>query len=280
VEARKLSIRSSANPPGRVKIEPQGSKMVKALIWLQWRLLQFMAKLPVIRGLPVPMFYPNVILHHLGAVPSWVYKEIFLNNCYDVLPSTTPTRSIIDLGANIGLASLYFRLKYPEAKIISVEPNPDALRCLRLNLIRRSSVQIVPVAIAGKAGQIPLWLDTHETTKLNSSLVGRDMAGREHEFTNITVEALTIDSLVESKVDLLKMDIEGAEYQVLRSLIVQPSYIHSVVVEFHDLPTKTAEFEAVRAILEGRGYGCIDRLPQYAVSGSAIMRFVPSTVSN
>jgi FkbM family methyltransferase len=219
------------------------------------------------------MFYPPVNLHHLGALPSWVYREIFVNNCYGFSNISTPVLSIVDLGANIGLSALYFASRYPEAKILSVEPNPDALRCLRHNTAHCSRIEIWPGAIVEKSQHVILWIDRCSASRLNSSVVGRDMRGRENEFDSIQVEGITLAAIMPPQVDILKVDIEGAEYQVLKSPCVHPSNVHSIVVEFHDLPMRRADFEEIYKLLIDRGFSCIDPVPKEPLPVCAIMRF-------
>ena len=61
-----------------------------------------------------------------------VFKQIFLENQYDV-KYKAPPGVIVDCGANIGLASIYFANKYPSAKIIAIEPEKDNFELLKLN---------------------------------------------------------------------------------------------------------------------------------------------------
>jgi len=59
---------------------------------------------------------------------------------------------IVDAGANIGAASLWFRKTYPRAAIVAVEPDPKNLRVLRLNVERRQEIIVVPAAIGSREG--------------------------------------------------------------------------------------------------------------------------------
>jgi FkbM family methyltransferase len=239
--------------------------------WMQWRALQIAARIPLISK-RVPLFYPPAVLHYLDTPPSWVYKEIFLSNCYAPWHDED-MRTIVDLGANVGLASLYFASRFPSARIISVEANPAAVACLRKTLAGFSNIEVLPVAVSAEAGYVKLWIDACSSSRLNSSITGRDMGGREDKFRSVLVESRTLDSIIPARVDLLKVDIEGAEYEVLASPCVCPEHIRAIVVEVHDLPSKSEAFHLLWHGLISRGYRCVDAFPLDPLPVCAIMRF-------
>jgi FkbM family methyltransferase len=220
----------------------------------------------------VPLFYPRAVLHYLDTPPSWVYKDIFLSNCYSP-QHDEQIRTIVDLGANIGLASLYFASRFPSARIISVEANPEAVLCLRKTLAGFPNIEVLPVAVSAEAGYVDLWIDNGSSSRLNSSITGRDMYGREDKFRSVRVESRTLDSIIPVRVDLLKVDIEGAEYEVLASPCVRPEHIRSIIVEVHDLPSKSEAFHLLCHGLISRGYRCLDTPPLDPPPVCTIMRF-------
>jgi FkbM family methyltransferase len=248
----------------------------RSFVWIQWRFLQVLARIPGVNSLPIPMFYPFVLFYHLGVPPSWVYKEIFLNECYAAW-SRDDVTVIVDLGANVGLAALYYMNRYPKARVISIEPNPDAVSCLRKNLGSYSNSEVISVAVAKNAGRTKLWVDTESASKLNSSITGRDRFGRHGKFNSVFITTKRLEEIIPSHVDLLKVDIEGAEYEVLASLCVNPSRIRTIVSEFHDLPSRRSEFFALISTLTSRGYKCLDSLPHDPLPSCAILRFQIAT---
>src|SRR5919109_4375540 len=89
----------------------------------------------------------------LGQYPDLeVLRELYIDGEYpDELEIADPA-VIVDLGANIGLSLLDFRLRYPDARLIGVEPDPIAFNTLRLNTSGDPNIQILPIAAAGADG--------------------------------------------------------------------------------------------------------------------------------
>lgn len=218
------------------------------------------------------MIFPKQLLHHLGTPLAWVYKEIFVEECYRWWKEAKPN-TIVDLGANIGLASMYYRAQYPEAKIVCVEASPVTAQKLKQNLQRDGRIRIESVAVAGSAGHVEMWIDANSAAQLNSSITGRDTGAAYSNFHSVVVEAKTLDSLIPEHVDLMKVDIEGSEYDVLRAACVQPERVAAIVVEVHDLDKRQADFELLRTELSHRGYDYLEPLSPGRASVSRIVRF-------
>ena len=72
------------------------------------------------------MFYPARWIHCGGLIPLVTYREIFVENDYSPPISLPAKARIMDIGAPIGLATLYFAGRYPDARIDSYEANPTA----------------------------------------------------------------------------------------------------------------------------------------------------------
>jgi FkbM family methyltransferase len=241
------------------------------LTWLQWRLLQVAKRSGLFSNRYVPLWFPSAKLYHLGTPPSWIYKEIFVDECYAWWHATAP-RTIVDAGANVGLASLYYLAKHPGVKIVAIEANPTAVEKLRGTFRGNPSVAIAPVAIAADSGRTRMWIDRASGSNLNASITGRDLEGM-NGFDVIEVETMTAEAIFPEHVDLLKMDIEGAEYGVLRSPGINPARVQAIVLEAHDLDRRRAEFEELRGLLLARGYRSIDPDPAEPWPSSRIVRF-------
>jgi FkbM family methyltransferase len=241
------------------------------LTWLQWRLLQVARMSGLFSNRRVPLLFPYAKLYHLGTPPSWVYKEIFIDECYSWWHSTD-LRTVVDAGANVGLASLYYLAKYPGVKIVAIEANPKAVEKLRGTFADNPSVTIEPVAISGAAGRTKMWIDRSSGSNLNASITGRDVETMDN-FDVVEVETRTADSIFPEHVDLLKLDIEGAEYDVLRSPTIIPGRVKAIVLEAHDLDRRRAEFEELRHLLIGRGYQSVTPDPAEPWPSSRIVRF-------
>lgn len=165
-----------------------------------------------------------------------VFKQVFLLKEYDLdkdfgmtIPSDLGV--IIDAGANIGLASVYFANRYPNAKIIAIEPETGNFQQLKKNTAAYKN--IIPL-------QAALW-NKKEELIINNPGYG-DWGFMVEENTakkDGAVQALSVSDLMEQynlkTIDLLKIDIEGAEKEVFESGAEKwLPQTKTIVVELHD----------------------------------------------
>jgi FkbM family methyltransferase len=158
----------------------------------------------------------------------FVLYEVLAFDAYRVSPKLIPPdkiETIVDCGANVGLTALYFASLYPRARIYSVEACPQNFSLLKLNV--KCEPRITPIhACVVSVPQAAVLFDNRGPAW-----------GRKLGDNGIRVPALTLDELLEgqaiTRVDLLKMDIEGAE----RAVLATGDYLNAVqhlVVELHD----------------------------------------------
>jgi FkbM family methyltransferase len=141
-----------------------------------------------------------------------VAREAFGDKQY-ALPEGFQPRTILDLGANIGASVLWFHRRYPDAEIHAVEPDGRALRKLRRNVRGLPGVTVHPVALAGEDGRRTFY--EAEQTWSSSLMAEAAHGGRPATVAALTLEALMRDRVGRQRVDLLKLDVEGAEWEVL-----------------------------------------------------------------
>jgi FkbM family methyltransferase len=170
-------------------------------------------------------------------------------------PVNLSHRVIVDIGANIGMFTLYAARKAPAARIIAVEPFPNTRERL-WQLVETNGltdrVTILDCAIAATAGQrtmdsaeaIPSQyrrIYAPETATLNAQ--HRGPAGLMQTDSGVPVRAETLEHLLNqaglAEVDLLKMNIHGSEYDVL--LHTHPQVLQrcrQIAVQYHEMPAK------------------------------------------
>ena len=158
-----------------------------------------------------------------------VAYEIFVHKYYANKRSVrdADVKLIVDLGANVGYSSLYFLQHYPEATVVAFEPHPRHIEQLRKN-IALNSVEPRFVLYPNAAGNEPgrVWLSDGGS----SSAVTEPDAGR----AQFEVERVDILAMFRGKrIDILKMDIEGGEYQILSDPRFRDLDVHSLVMEWH-----------------------------------------------
>ncbi len=120
--------------------------------------------------------------------------------------------TMIDIGAHIGLFSVFATRELSPSKIICVEPNPLNLELLRVNVSKNNVREVVvyPSAIAGHAGH--RWITVDRKNSGGHSLFG--LEGSRHRVNVMTLSELFQSNNV-TKCSLLKMDCEGAEMEIL-----------------------------------------------------------------
>jgi FkbM family methyltransferase len=139
-------------------------------------------------------------------------KEIFVDGEYSFELTREP-RTILDLGANVGQAALYFRSRFPAARIVSVEPASESFSLLTRNLGGDPGIELRRCAVTGRDGSVQL-------RKFHLSWINHVSAERVDDPRWLTedVDGLSLASLLDAAgmetVDLVKADIEGLEYDV------------------------------------------------------------------
>lgn len=172
-----------------------------------------------------------------------ILAEVLVAEAY-ALPELTDPSAIIDLGANVGASVAFFRLRYPHASICACEPSPAVFGRLQQNVGTMKKVSLRRIAVTDRTGSMPFRVsDESLMSSLDSSVPGRV----------VTVETRTLDDLMADlsldELDLLKIDIEGAEFEVLRSF-AGLDRTHAVVGEVH-LDLIEQSLDEFFALLEG-----------------------------
>ena len=161
-----------------------------------------------------------------------LFGEIFVTDVY-LFPASCPTPLIIDGGANIGMSVLYFKYIYPASHIVAFEPDPRTFEMLRRNVEKNglTNVQIHNVALQATAGTTTLYYTANSPGWLCQSI----MRGMAPKGQDETVAAAALSDYIFSGVELLKMDIEGAETPVVSELAGSGklAYVQRIVLEYH-----------------------------------------------
>lgn len=188
-----------------------------------------------------------IFREHVDVVVFWM---VFARQHYPVAASL---RVILDIGANIGMFTLYAARKAPGARIIAIEPFPDT--CERLKQLVEANhlqdrVTILNCAVTGTAGEktmdsaegIPSQyrrIYSPETATLNAS--HRGPAGAKQDNHGVPVQAETLARVLDlaglTTVDMVKINIHGSEYDVL--LGSDPEVLQRcrrIAVQHHEMP--------------------------------------------
>jgi FkbM family methyltransferase len=173
----------------------------------------------------------NSIPYHLN------YKEFFIEGKYKKY-FNKKFDNIVDAGANVGVFTEYLIQNELSEKIIAIECDSKALKDLKNNFKREYRVEIIPKALNSTNDKITFYQS--EENPVISSVIPPDklknhMAGVKGN-NEVIVDTVTIKDLVDKlgTIDLLKIDIEGAEYEIIKN--VNPSLfknINNLLIECH-----------------------------------------------
>ena len=204
----------------------------------------------------------------------FVYREIFESGQYvrDPLP-TDPGQLIVDVGANIGLFSLFVKRQLPDATVVAVEPVPLLVTALRKNLARHGAegVEVYPIAL-GSEPELGVGFTYYPRRPANSTryprekdgqvavvarYAGEERAQRLFAAEPVIADVDTLTALLDRRRDdrpiaLLKVDVEGAELAVLRGVDARHwPRVQRIAVEVYDVDGR---LDAVTGLLTGQGF--------------------------
>lgn len=184
----------------------------------------------------------------------YLKREIWSGHLYYTEFDTPPQR-IVDVGAHIGVSTLYFAKHFPTAQIVAVEPNPLVLPVLKQNLWDNqleSRVEVVSVAVALDAGQTELFHQPNlNDWQINANLSPTAWQG-DRLHSSSPVQTITLASLLDQPTDLLKIDIEGTEVAVLARSKKQLINVNQAFIEFH--PKADNTLAELLKVLDDQGF--------------------------
>ncbi|NKX74005.1 FkbM family methyltransferase [Rhodobacteraceae bacterium R_SAG3] len=190
-----------------------------------------------------------------------VYKEIYLYEDY-FAKLTNDTPRIIDGGSHIGMATLYFKDRYPKAKITCFEPDPRNFELLIKNTEHLGDdVERFNLALTEDGADYPLL--RREGQSMASSVHARYR--HLQPVDNVMVHSSKLSAYLEAPVDILKLDIEGPEDRVLHESKHLLGNVHYLFIEFHtgdQLPL--SRLTAILGMLDEAGFTYqIERAREY-----------------
>ena len=186
------------------------------------------------------------------------FCEIFVDGEYHI-PFDRDVHYVLDLGANIGLTAVYLAGRFPKARIVCVEPDAENFKVLLANIESLPNVEAIRAAIWSEPGTLQIVREDRQGQALGNWGTQTHPLETTGESRNAeTVEAVTIRQLAERfglpRIDLLKVDIEGAELELFsRNASDWLPMTGAIVVETHNR-FRPGSDEAVRQCMQNLDY--------------------------
>lgn len=170
-------------------------------------------------------------------------REVWIDECYRLPFDVVPER-LVDLGANIGLTSLWFAHRYG-CSVIAVEPSPANAAIVRLNLESNNiNAQVVEAAVGARDGT------AYFQDGVDSNL-GHLASDGGRAVPVVSMETLLGRLPSGAQVDVVKMDIEGGEGPLLRENLGWLGRVRSLIAEFHP---ELIDYPAAIKSIESQGF--------------------------
>jgi len=160
----------------------------------------------------------------------YIYKEIFVDRCYD-LSFNRSVPVVVDIGANSGLFALRIKQLCPTAQIYCYEPYPPNFEQLQNTIALNSLDSVTPIqkALGPRRGSAKLFI--HKRNMGGHSLYAAEASSDDY----VNVEVIDLPSVLDElkhDIDLLKIDCEGAEFDILMNLTEgAASKIRQIILE-------------------------------------------------
>ena len=232
--------------------------------------------------------WPTFMYHYaLGYVPTKEYRfrsgaklrirkgvdhvpiiEIFLKHDYGKIPDNSV---IVDFGANIGAFVVYAAKTARNTRVYAYEPMPQYFEQLQENVavngLEGNAVKCFQYAVAGAASDQELYI-TGEGVFFPTLVAPDDVAA-----TAVKVHCTTLQEILETngleKIDLLKIDIEGAEYDVLYNTPPEIlAKVSEIRMEYHNIDGETSNVTSLARFLKERGYEVNHEEPNASNNGN------------
>ena len=178
-----------------------------------------------------------------------VYYELFIQEHYR-FKSASAQPLIIDCGANVGLSVLYFKRLYPSARIIAYEADPGIYAYLQHNV---EASGLTDVALHQKA----VWKEEGTISFVEEGgASGMITEGEQAGSQAITIPAMRLKTELQQHdhIDFLKVDVEGAEYEILVDCAEELHRVQYAFIEYHSMVDQEQCLGKLLDILSAAGF--------------------------
>lgn len=173
-------------------------------------------------------------------------EEIFINEIYKT--DIADNALILDCGANIGLSVIYFKILNPSVRIVAFEPDSKNFELLSNNII---AFNLDKVELRKEA----VWIENTQLSFQSDGNMGSKIIDKQNnKEKNTKVNAVRLRDLITEPVDMLKIDIEGAEFLVLKDIQDVLVHVKNIFLEYHGSFAQNSELNEILQILTDKGF--------------------------
>jgi FkbM family methyltransferase len=176
-------------------------------------------------------------LHSLDEIfVTEIYKQQLRSDAY-----------IIDCGANIGLSVIYLKQLFPASSIVAFEPDD-----VNFNLLTRNvqAFGLKDVELRKEA----IWTENTQLRFVSEGSLMSRIGEKSEKGETIEVKACRLKDLLNKEIDFLKIDIEGAEYKVLKDIAENLSVVKNLFLEYHGTFDQNQELNEMLQIISNSGF--------------------------
>jgi FkbM family methyltransferase len=175
-----------------------------------------------------------------------LYDTYFERQIYD-FDADNDAPFIIDCGANVGITVTWFKIKYPNSRVVAFEADPAIFESLQKNCGHLKGVTLINAAVWDKEGEVPFAVKGGE---------GGHLAEFSSKHTPLVrmVPCVRLRSLLCEKCDFLKLDIEGAEIAVVRDCVDVLRNVDRAFIEYHSFIDRPQRLGQTISSLELAGF--------------------------
>ena len=175
-----------------------------------------------------------------GALPFNLFKtevsfqvanSIFAGTTYPTIPFVTGVKTIVDIGANVGAASVYFAIAYPDAQVYAFEPGSAPFNLLRQNVEPLRNITVFPFGLYSREQTMSLFHGKNDSVE--SSLRSSPRTSGEVEQIRLMCAPDFFAEHGIAPIDVMKIDTEGCEVPILQSLNRRLPEVKVLYIEYH-----------------------------------------------
>jgi FkbM family methyltransferase len=176
-----------------------------------------------------------------------MYNAIFINEIYKFISNST-SPYIVDCGANVGVSVLYFKKLFPKSRLIAFEADPKIFSVLKKNItsFQLDDIQLYNKAVSKASGVVRFFSEGADGGRVLNEGSDRKEA--------LDIDSISLKQFLDEKVDFLKIDIEGSEYEVLLDCSDKLQNVERIFIEYHSFIGEKQRLGEILNILTENGF--------------------------